>query len=112
MALLALAVAAGSGVFGGRSQRATAHAVLVAVSDLTFSARDLRVEAGEITVSLANTDAVSHTFTVDELSVDLEVGPGEAAQATFDAEPGQYPFICTVPGHDTPGMRGVLTVTD
>ncbi len=37
--------------------------------------------------------------------------PGEKADLTFTApEPGDYPYICTVPGHYMM-MKGVLTVT-
>ncbi len=108
----AAALAAAFGVLGGRAQPGSTHEVLVAVSNLTYSTRDIRVESGQVTVSLANTDAVSHTFTITTLGVDLEVGPGEASRVTFDARPGQYSFVCTIPGHDTPGMRGVLRVTD
>ncbi|MDP9151175.1 MAG: plastocyanin/azurin family copper-binding protein [Myxococcota bacterium] len=38
--------------------------------------------------------------------------PGESSELTFTApvEPGDYPYICTVPGHYMM-MKGVLTVT-
>ena len=40
-------------------------------------------------------------------------GPGETGEVTFQAprEPGQYPFLCSVPGHAIIGMKGVLVVT-
>lgn len=85
--------------------------LLVGVSDLAFSTRTLTVEAGEVTLALANTDAMTHTFTVRELDVNIEAGGGEAARATFTARPGTYEYICTIPGHDNEEMRGVLTVT-
>ena len=38
------------------------------------------------------------------------VGGGETSEVTFTApEPGEYPYICTFPGHFTM-MQGVLTV--
>ena len=95
-----------------RSTPAATSEVLVGVSNLTYSTQALRVVAGEVTLAFANTDAIPHTFTIRELDVALEAGGGEAARATFTAAPGTYDFICTIPGHDTPGMRGVLTVTD
>ena len=37
--------------------------------------------------------------------------PGGAEEVTFDAPPpGQYPYICTDPGHYLV-MKGTLTVT-
>jgi azurin len=40
------------------------------------------------------------------------LGPGEEATLTFTApsEPGDYPFVCTFPGHTEAGMVGVLRV--
>ncbi len=84
--------------------------LLLGVSDLTYSTRSLRAQAGEIHLAFANTDAVPHTFTIEDLDVEIEAGGGEAARLTFTAEPGTYDFICTIPGHDTASMRGVLVV--
>lgn len=40
------------------------------------------------------------------------LGPGETGTATFNApkEPGDYPFLCSFPGHYAIGMKGVLSV--
>ncbi len=40
------------------------------------------------------------------------LGPGETGEVTFSApaEPGQYPFLCTFPGHYVIGMKGTLMV--
>lgn len=40
------------------------------------------------------------------------LGPGESGEIVFDAptEPGNYPFLCSFPGHCVVGMKGVLTV--
>lgn len=94
------------GAFGGSADRE----LLLGVSDLTYSSRSLRAQAGEIHLAFANTDAVPHTFTIEDLDVEVEAGGGEAARLTFTAEPGTYDFICTIPGHDTASMRGVLVV--
>lgn len=44
-------------------------------------------------------------------SIDL-LGPGESGEAVFKVpnEPGEYPFLCTFPGHSAIGMKGVLVV--
>ena len=102
VAVIAFFVAAS----GGSADRE----LLLGVSDLTYSTRSLRAQAGELHLAFANTDAVPHTFTIEALDVEVEAGGGEAARLTFTAEPGSYDFICTIPGHDTPSMRGVLTV--
>lgn len=40
------------------------------------------------------------------------LGPGESDTVTFTApaEPGEYVFLCTFPGHYAIGMKGVLKV--
>jgi len=40
------------------------------------------------------------------------IDPGSTAtlKVTF-AKPGNYPYLCTIPGHAEAGMKGVLKVT-
>lgn len=40
------------------------------------------------------------------------LGPGEQETITFTApsELGDYPFVCSFPGHTQAGMRGIMTV--
>ncbi len=40
------------------------------------------------------------------------LGPGETGEVTFKApmEPGEYPFLCSFPGHCVIGMKGVFVV--
>jgi azurin len=40
------------------------------------------------------------------------LGPKESGEVTFVAplEPGEYPFLCSFPGHCLVGMKGVLVV--
>lgn len=40
------------------------------------------------------------------------LGPGESETVTINApsEPGEFPYLCTFPGHFAVGMKGVLVV--
>lgn len=40
------------------------------------------------------------------------LGPGEIETLVFTAppEPGEYPFVCSFPGHTPAGMKGIMTV--
>lgn len=109
VAAVVLAVAATAGWrvldLSGRSNE-----LLVGADDFAFSSLELKARRGMTEVTFANTDAVTHTFTIAELGLDLVVASGEAGTATFEARPGRYQFLCTIPGHDVPGMRGVLRV--
>lgn len=74
-----------------------------------FSTGELSATAGTITVRVANRDLFWHTFTIDELGVDLRVPVGGEQQRTFAARPGTYAYYCAIPGHSA-AMRGTLTV--
>lgn len=83
--------------------------VSIVSEDVAFDTAALDVEAGEVTIELTNRDLFWHTFTVDELGVDLAVPVNGGRQVTFDARPGTYRFYCRIPGHET-RMAGTLTV--
>ncbi len=68
-------------------------------------------EGEDLEVTIDNTDNQLHTFTIDELGIDLEVDAGESDSVTIEApDAGEYDFYCTVPGHRESGQEGVLTV--
>lgn len=56
---------------------------------------------------MTNKDGTLHTFTIDELDVDLASPGGTSARVTFEAEPGTYRFYCVPHEAD---MNGKLTV--
>jgi len=91
------------------------------------------LDAGPAQFSLANTDAVQHSFVLirtdlepGELpagpaGVDLDeagevvgtigdVAPGSSGSSTFDLPPGRYVIVCDTPGHYLEGMYYPLTV--
>ena len=76
-------------------------------ADTEFSPDSLEAGAGEVTVFVTNEDGTLHTFTIDDLDVDLAIPAGTSARVTFDAEPGTYEFYC-VPHQ--PDMDGELTI--
>ena len=69
---------------------------------------DIAVPSGTIGVWVDNRDGIHHTFTIEDLGVDLEIPALKAKRVQFDAPPGTYEIICTVPGHES--MTGALTV--
>lgn len=82
--------------------------ITITVEDADFAPTTFSAESGEITVFVRNRDNTFHTFTIEDLGVDLDI-PGKAeAKVTFDAGPGVYEFIC-VP-HEGMGMKGTLQV--
>ena len=72
-----------------------------------FSDATLQADEGTVSLFLDNNDQTTHTFTIDELDVDLEVPGGKSARVTFEAERGEYTFYCVPHKED---MEGNLSV--
>ena len=75
-----------------------------------FSSSELSSKAGQVTVLVDNHDVWWHTFTIDQLNVNLRLPSSGKRQVTFTAAPGTYKFYCAIPGHSVLGMVGTLTV--
>ncbi|MGH9308825.1 MAG: plastocyanin/azurin family copper-binding protein [Vicinamibacterales bacterium] len=58
------------------------------------------------------TDFIPPDMKAQVIAATSLAGPGETVEVTFKvpAAPGEYPFLCTFPGHFQAGMRGTLTV--
>jgi plastocyanin len=85
-------------------------ALEVETTNVAFVPEALRASGGEVTVAVRNRDLFWHTFTIDALGVDVRAPVGRLRTATFEAQPGTYSYYCRIPGHETLGMRGTLTV--
>lgn len=81
--------------------------VELVAKDIEFQQTSLQAEGGQVSVFVDNQDATLHTFTIEELDVDLTIPASKAARVTFDAEPGEYEFFCEPHKED---MKGTLTV--
>jgi plastocyanin len=70
---------------------------------------------GGASVGVRNEDPYIHTFTIDELSIDVDLGPGDAAVVDLPAQAGTYVLYCTLhtsdPQNPTSGdMAATFTV--
>lgn len=81
--------------------------VAIVAADLEFDDESIEVDAGEVGVFVENKDSTLHTFTIDELDVDLAIPAGKSARMTFQADPGTYEFYCVPHEYD---MKGKLEV--
>lgn len=73
-----------------------------------WAPEEVSTPSGSVAVFVSNEDPVRHTFTIDQLDVNLELPAGTDRRIAFDAPSGTYEFYCSVPGHD--GMRGTITI--
>lgn len=100
-------------VFSGaltREQPVREADLVVVAENVAFDREVLSTATGSTTVSLENRDLFWHTFTIEELGVDLRVPVSAHMTVTFDAPPGEYRFFCDIPGHPEAGMEGTLLV--
>lgn len=81
--------------------------VELVAEDIEFTDTSLEARSGEVSVFVDNDDATLHTFTIDELGVNLNIPASSAARTTFEAKPGTYEFYCA-PHEEV--MKGTLTV--
>jgi plastocyanin len=79
--------------------------IQIVTEDIEFSHEHINVDAGEVTVFVENKDTTLHTFTIEELGVDLQIPSKSAARITFDAPAGSYEFECTPHSED---MKGTI----
>jgi plastocyanin len=93
-----------------RAQEAPPGALLVEARNVRFDPTTLTAQGRKVTVAVRNRDLFWHTFTVDQLKLDLKVPVGRLRTATIDAKPGTYRFYCRIPAHAAVGMHGTLVV--
>lgn len=118
---LVLAVVA-SGVLTVTSRESVAAAdaagaTRLVMADFTFEPEDLEATAGD-RLLLVNEDSSWHSFTIDELDLDVVVLPGSEELVTLptDAGPGSLTFYCrphSAPADDgRDGMAGTLQLAE
>ena len=83
--------------------------VTLSSQDVQFYPTNLTVQAGRKVV-LTIQNAGAHTFTVAELGIDKNLGPGTNTIVFTPERAGTYKFYCSIPGHREQGMIGTLVV--
>jgi plastocyanin len=106
--VVVLGVAGGIATAGYESDTPQSGDIVLVASNVEFEPTRLSAVAEDVGVFIENDDPVRHTFSIDELDVDLELPGGKSARIEFTAEPGTYEFYCAVPGHED--MKGELVV--
>lgn len=102
--LLVLAmVASGLLTYLGRETVADATGAdqTVVAKNFEFDPVDFEVDGGD-TILVRNEDAFFHTFTIDELDISVELGPGSQALVNVPDRSGTYRFYCIPHSSPTP----------
>jgi plastocyanin len=83
----------------------------VSAREMGYSPARIAVGAGDVPVVLRNDGAVIHDLRIeDKPSLLLEAAPAQASTATWSLGKGRYRIYCSVPGHRSAGMEGVVQV--
>ncbi len=126
-AFLLLAVAA-CGVSGASSSPVTpsaagsatpaasvAAATPITVKDFSLDPKDVTV-TGQASLAVTNAGPTIHNITIrDEsgkvLAATKDLRTGQSEVLSFDIPAGTYVLFCSLPGHESLGIKGTLTVT-
>lgn len=108
--LLGVGTAAALLIGIGPSVPDQAQGILLTSHNMAFSSKRIEVQPGEHTITLDNADFIPHTFTIDDLGINLAVPARGGDQLTIKLPPGTYTFYCDIPGHPEAGMVGELVV--
>ncbi|MDT8307395.1 MAG: cupredoxin domain-containing protein [Anaerolineae bacterium] len=138
--LLALVLVACGGDGGDDGEEAAGEQeVTIIARDIEWSTDRIEVTAGiPVVLTLQNEGALDHDFSIEhiplsgevvgaeeeeemedhdmtmeaeELDLHVSAAADHSATITFTpSEPGEYEYICTVPGHEDSGMVGTLVV--
>jgi plastocyanin len=78
---------------------------------LQFDPPQITIPANtDVTIIANNLGVLPHTFTIPEVADTGEVAGGSSAEVVVNLPPGEYEFICAIPGHAEGGMVGTLIV--
>ncbi len=84
----------------------------VAMVDIAFNPTEITIPANtDVTIDLINSGAAPHTFDIEALAIHSgEYAAGQTGSVTINAAPGEYEYVCAIPGHKEAGMVGTLIV--
>ncbi len=104
---------AAAGMKGTLTVKAPATPVAVNAgkpTEFKYALSRLTVPKGAVTFKVVNRGKLSHDFKIaGKKTKSLPSGKAAALNVTF-ARAGKYAFLCTLPGHASAGMKGVITV--
>lgn len=83
----------------------------VAATEMRYTPSRVAVGRGEVPVVLRNDGVVVHDLRIEDMpALLLEAAPGTTSTATWSLGKGRYRLYCSLPGHRSAGMEGVLEV--
>jgi len=110
VALAVLVLTAGAALIQSDGSPILAGDQVVGMHSARFDPSSITVNAGTVALGVTNEDLFWHTFSIDELDIEVGLATGGERRVTFTAPAGTYTYYCAVPGHRQLGMTGALVV--
>jgi plastocyanin len=113
--ILAAILAALTACASGGSDAPDEPDLALELADFMLDPSDLTVSGPTVAIEVSNAGPTPHNLTIrdaagDLLAATMDLSRGETETLTVDLAPGTYTIFCALPGHESLGMRGVLTV--
>jgi nitrite reductase (NO-forming) len=92
--------------------RAGGAQIQITAREFRFDPSSVQVAVGQsVTLVLDNQGTIQHNLQIEGRDEPVVASPGQIAKATLEFDtPGEYTYICSIPGHKEAGMRGKLLV--
>ena len=87
------------------------NSVNVTMKDFAIALDKSSVSPGNVTFAIMNAGPTPHNLAFPDLNkVSETIAAGATTKLMVDLKAGMYAYICSVPGHEQLGMKGMLTV--
>jgi len=81
--------------------------------ELRFIPDTLEIPANvDVQINLSNSGNLPHNFSIKDKDIAVDLAAGDKTSFTLNLPAGTYDFFCNVPGHESAGMVGKLTVVE
>ena len=112
----ASAVAPTATVGPSSSTAAAGAATPITERDFKFDTPDVKVAGPSVSLAVTNAGPTVHDLTIRDgsgkvLGETEDLKPGAVQTITVDLPAGSYVIFCSLPGHESLGLKGTLTVT-
>lgn len=87
----------------------------IEVRDFELDPGELSVKAGTVTLAVTNSGPTPHNVKIRDGDGNVLFGTadlleGDSESVAGNLEPGEYVMFCSLPGHESLGIKGTLTV--
>jgi uncharacterized cupredoxin-like copper-binding protein len=111
LVLVLAALVVSVSAFAAPAKQSAATTITVTATEFKFALSKATVKRGTtVTFKLVNKGKLPHDFKIAGKKTPTVAGGKTATLKVTFAKAGKFPYLCTVPGHASAGMKGTFTV--